>query len=240
MFNAELFTFSPTKFCLDYLNTCTGSVNFCFVVCHLCQHCLERYYHIYSSKQQFSNEKQSKKNVQNYKHFSHFCTFLFLFLSTSYFKSYKHIKNLSFLQGSKSPSPTRASSKSPKRAGSGKMSDSRPQSAKSKSPSPSRKSSAKSRSSSGKRGSSSHERKKSKSPSPSRKGTISASSRGRSAGKKKVRVKSPSRTQSGLKIRDLSDQGLTAVPPNLVAGKITCALVQSCLINIHVFSFRIL
>lgn len=99
------------------------------------------------------------------------------------------------------------------------MSDSRPQSAKSKSPSPSRKSSAKSRSSSGKRGSSSHERKKSKSPSPSRKGTTSASSRGRSAGKKKVRVKSPSRTQSGLKIRDLSDQGLTAVPPNLVAEK---------------------
>lgn len=120
------------------------------------------------------------------------------------------------------------------------MSDSRPQSAKSKSPSPSRKSSAKSRSSSGKRGSSSHERKKSKSPSPSRKGTTSASSRGRSAGKKKVRVKSPSRTQSGLKIRDLSDQGLTAVPPNLVAGKITSAIVQSCLINIHVFSFRIL
>lgn len=109
-------------------------MNFCFVVCHLCQHCLERYYHIHSSKQQFSNEKQSKKNVQNYKHFSHFCTFLFLFLSTSYFKSYKQIKNLSFLQGSKSPSPTRASSKSPKRAGSGKMSDSRPQSAKSKSP----------------------------------------------------------------------------------------------------------
>lgn len=167
-----------------------------------------------------------------------------LFVSISiYFlfqKLYKHIKNLSFLQGSKSPSPTRASSKSPKRAGSGKMSDSRPQSAKSKSPSPSRKSSAKSRSSSGKRGSSSHERKKSKSPSPSRKGTTSASSRGRSAGKKKVRVKSPSRTQSGLKIRDLSDQGLTAVPPNLVAGKITCAIVQSCLINIHVFSFRIL
>lgn len=127
---------------------------------------------------------------------------------------------LSFLQGSKSPSPTRASSKSPKRAGSGKMSDSRPQSAKSKSPSPSRKSSAKSRSSSGKRGSSSHERKKSKSPSPSRKGTTSASSRGRSAGKKKVRVKSPSRTQSGLKIRDLSDQGLTAVPPNLLVGKL--------------------
>lgn len=67
-------------------------MNFCFVVCHLCQHCLERYYHINSSKQQFSNEKQSKNNVQNYKHFSHFCTFLFLFLSTSYFKSYKHIK----------------------------------------------------------------------------------------------------------------------------------------------------
>lgn len=54
-------------------------MNFCFVVCHLCQHCLERYYHIYSSKQQFSNEKQSKNNVQNYKHFSHFCTFCFYF-----------------------------------------------------------------------------------------------------------------------------------------------------------------
>lgn len=205
------------------------------MVCHLCQHCLERYYHIYSSKQQFSNEKQSKKMFRTTSTLA-----ISILLSTSFFKSYKHIKNLSFLQGSKSPSPTRASSKSPKRAGSGKMSDSRPQSAKSKSPSPSRKSSAKSRSSSGKRGSSSHERKKSKSPSPSRKGTTSASSRGRSAGKKKVRVKSPSRTQSGLKIRDLSDQGLTAVPPNLVAGKITWAIVQSCLINIHVFSFRIL
>ncbi|XP_048727873.1 malignant fibrous histiocytoma-amplified sequence 1 homolog isoform X3 [Ostrea edulis] len=121
--------------------------------------------------------------------------------------------------GSKSPSPTRASSKSPKRTGSGKMSDSRPQSAKSKSPSPTRKGSAKSRSSSRKRGSISPGSKKSKSPSPNRKGTSSASSRGRSAGKKKVRVKSPSRTQSGLKIRDLSDQGLTAVPPNLLAEK---------------------
>lgn len=34
-----------------------------------------------------------------------------------------------------------------------------------------------------------------------------------------MRVKSPSRTQSGLKIRDLSDQGLTAVPPNLLVEK---------------------
>ncbi|XP_061181347.1 malignant fibrous histiocytoma-amplified sequence 1 homolog [Saccostrea echinata] len=122
-------------------------------------------------------------------------------------------------RGSKSPSPTRAASSSPKRASSAKMSDSRPQSGKSKSPSPSRKSSAKSRSSSRKRDSVSPGGKKSKSPSPNRKGTSSASSRGRSAGKKKVRVKSPSRTQSGLKIRDLSDQGLTAVPPNLLAEK---------------------
>ena len=119
---------------------------------------------------------------------------------------------------SQSKSPKRGTSKSPKRGGSSKSK------AMSSSPSRSAAGSAKSGGT----------RKGSKSPSPNRRAKSptsskpdSGSSRGRSAKKKgPVRVKSPDRTETGLKIRDFSDQGLTVMPQTLLFGKMLHKMIE--------------
>ncbi|KAK3102193.1 hypothetical protein FSP39_009514 [Pinctada imbricata] len=115
-----------------------------------------------------------------------------------------------------SPSRSRSNSKSPKRRGSSQSK------AMSNSSSPNRNApgSGKTRSSSGRKGSKSPSpNRRTKSPSSSK--PDSGDSRGRSAKKTKgpVRIRSPDRTENGLKVRDFSDQGLTVMPQTLLQEK---------------------